>query len=261
MSQGRRLRDLREAAGLSQAQLAKLAGVTRNAVSQWEAGTTQPSTKRLGAVARALNVPVDRIVASNSQLREQIVAAATRLFDRLGFEETSVDVLCASADVSTSDFHSLFENKQELLYEVLKAYNERTFADVRRTPPKFGALDVRLKHLLHTYYLHDLEHIKLTAAFLAFSWQWSADRERDNSRQLSDHHYTVATLLEAAMNEGQIRPGNLVPASQLIFAAYTASLRKAVFEGFNADKLIAFIEPQLMLILKGLGWGAMPPSS
>lgn len=259
MSQGSKLRELREAAGLSQTQLAKLVSVSRNAVSQWEAGTTQPSTKRLVEVARALKVPVDRIMASNSQLREKIVDAATRLFDRLGFEETSIEVVCAAADVTLSDFNNLFESKQDLLYEVLKAYNERTFADVRRTPPKFGGLDARLKQLLHTYYVHDLEHIKLTAAFVAYSWQWSPERERDNGRQLSDHHFTVAKLLEAAMAEGQIRPGNLVPASQVIFAAYTASLRKAIFEGFSADKLIEYIEPQLMLILKGLGWGAPPP--
>lgn len=243
---------------MSQTQLAKLAGISRNAVSQWEAGTTQPSTKRLGLVARALNVPVDRIMASNTQLREKVVEAATRLFDRLGFEETSIEVICASADITASDFAGLFESKQDLLYEVLKAYNERTFAGVRRVPPKFGGLDARLKHLLHTYYVHDLEHIKLTAAFIAYSWQWSAERERDNSRQLSDHHYTVAALLEAEMAKGQITPGSLVPASQLIFAAYSASLRKAVFDGYNADKLIEYIEPQLLLILKGLGWNPAP---
>ena len=56
MSLGKRLRELRVRAGLSQTALAKLTGVSRNAVSQWEADATQPSTKRLTRLARALNL-------------------------------------------------------------------------------------------------------------------------------------------------------------------------------------------------------------
>ncbi len=252
--EGQRLRQLREASGLSQAQLAKAAGVSRNAVSQWEAGTTQPSTRRLAAVARALNVPVDKLVATNTELRAKVIEAATRLFDRVGFEETSIEVICASADIERGEFDVLFEGKKELLYEVLKAYNDRTFSDVRKLPPKFGPIDARLKHLLHTYYVHDLAHLKLTAALLSYSWQWSETRERENARQLSDHHDTVLGIFEEAAREGQISSSNLRSASSLILAAYTASLRKAVFERFDADKLIAFIEPQLEVILRGLGW-------
>ncbi len=252
MSLGERLRELREQAGLSQTALAKAVGVSRNAVSQWEAGTTQPSTKRLSAVSRALNVPVDRMMVSSPRLRERVIEAATRLFDRVGFAETSIEIICASADITAADFASLFESKQELLYEVLKAYNDRTFDDMRRIPPKFGPLDARLKQLLHLYYVHDLAHIKLTAAFLAYSWQWSEARERENARQLSDHLGMVLEVLNEAAAEGQIVRTNFRAASDLIFALYTMSLRKAVFEGYDAEKLISYVEPQLDIILKGL---------
>lgn len=254
MALGQRLRELREQSGLSQTELAKVVGVSRNAVSQWEADVTQPSTRRLSAVARALNVPIDRIMIPNSRTRERILEAATRLFDRVGFADTSVEIVCASADVSLPDFNSLFENKQELLYEVLKAYNDRTFEEMRRIPPKFGSVDSRLQHLLHLYYVNDLAHIKLTAAMLAYSWQWGQARERENARQLSDHHEMVGTLLAEAAAQGEIAQSNFRVASELILSAYTMSLRKAVFEGHDPDKLIGYIQPQLDLILKGLGW-------
>jgi transcriptional regulator with XRE-family HTH domain len=45
---------LREAAGLSQAQLAELAGVTPAAVSRWEAGERRPTGRRAIAYAQAL---------------------------------------------------------------------------------------------------------------------------------------------------------------------------------------------------------------
>lgn len=252
MGLGQRLRELREQAGLSQTELAKSVGVSRNAVSQWEADVTQPSTRRLSSVSRALKVPVDRLMAPSSRLRDGIVEAATRLFDRVGFEETSVDVICASADISKADFAALYESKHELLYDVLKAYNERTFAELRRIPPQFGPIDARLNHLLHLYYLNDLAHIKLTAALFAYSWQWGEARERDNARQLSEHHDMVLKLLDDAAADGQIAQGNFRAASSLILAAYTMSLRKAIYEGYDADKLISFIRPQLEIILSGL---------
>jgi hypothetical protein len=44
------------------------------------------------------------------------------------------------------------------------------------------------------------------------------------------------------------------PPRSLIFAAYTYALRKAVFSGQDADKLINRLEPQLMVVLQGLGY-------
>jgi len=252
MDIGQRLRELREEAGLSQSDLADQVGVTRNAVSQWEADATQPSTRHLPKLARALGVSVDRLMAPSSRLRDKVIDAATRLFDRVGFEETSIAVICASADISEAEFEALFESKQELLYEVLRSYNDRTFEEMRRIPPKYGTTDARLKYLLHLYYVNDLAHLKLTASLLAYSWQWGAARERENARQLSDHHDMVQQVLEEAAEKGEIAHGNFRAASSLIFAAYTLSLRKAVYEGYDADQLIRYLGPQLDIILNGL---------
>lgn len=252
MSLSETLRELRQSAGLSQADLAKIAGVSRNAVSQWEAGVTQPSTKRLAAIAQALNVPIDRLMEGGPQLKDRIIEAATRLFDRLGFEETSLDIVAAAADVSRTEFDAHFRNKDELLYDVLNAYNNRTFSDLRRLPPKYGGVLDRLKHLLRLYYVHDLQHVKLTAAFHAYSWRWSATRERENARQLYDHHEMVLTILEEAARDGELQHGNFRAASEAIFAIYTYALRKAVFDSYDADKLVAHLEPQLALVIAGL---------
>lgn len=249
-----RLKQLRLDAGLSQAELGKLVGVSRNAVSQWEAGTTDPSTRRLPALAMALKVPIDQLIANSPAYEDRIVEAATRLFDRLGYDETTVDVICAAADVAQHEFDALFTSKEELLYAVLHTYNDRTFDDMRRLPARYGNVLDRLKYLLHLYYAHDLNQLKLTAALHAYSWRWTEVRERENQRQLSDHHDAVVGILEDAAASGELRRGNFRSASELIFAAYTYGLRKAVFNSYDADRLIAHLEPQLLVILKGLGY-------
>ena len=49
-----RIRELREAAGLTQTALALRVGVSKQAVSQWEFGTTWPSAELLPRIAFAL---------------------------------------------------------------------------------------------------------------------------------------------------------------------------------------------------------------
>lgn len=61
-----RIRQARQEAGLSQDELAKLVGIrSREAVSQWEKGTTSPIPKRWDALARALNVTVSWLQGGN----------------------------------------------------------------------------------------------------------------------------------------------------------------------------------------------------
>src|SRR5262245_65845258 len=53
---GGRLRELREGKGLTQAQLAELVGVKRDAVARWEADVREPGWSNVVALAQALGV-------------------------------------------------------------------------------------------------------------------------------------------------------------------------------------------------------------
>lgn len=53
---GKRLRELRDAAGLSQAALAKAAGIGLKTVCQYEYGQREPGFSKLVALARGLGV-------------------------------------------------------------------------------------------------------------------------------------------------------------------------------------------------------------
>jgi len=53
-----RLKELREAAGLSQKELAKLMGLSQQAIALWENGQRDPSWPKAVALAEALGVDV-----------------------------------------------------------------------------------------------------------------------------------------------------------------------------------------------------------
>ena len=59
---GKRLREIRAAKHLSQAAIAKRAGLSREYVLRLEAGQQDPSLSTLTALAKALGVPVTRLL-------------------------------------------------------------------------------------------------------------------------------------------------------------------------------------------------------
>lgn len=61
MSFGENLRLMRKARNLTQEQFAEALGVSRQAVSKWEADSGYPETEKLIAISRVLGVSVDQI--------------------------------------------------------------------------------------------------------------------------------------------------------------------------------------------------------
>ncbi len=62
------LKSLREARGLTQEQLAQRVLVTRQAVSRWETGETQPNTETLKLLSREFDVSINTLLGAPRQL-------------------------------------------------------------------------------------------------------------------------------------------------------------------------------------------------
>ena len=62
------LRTLREGRGLTQDALAEKVLVTRQAVSRWETGETQPNTETLKLLSKTLDASINTLLGSPRQL-------------------------------------------------------------------------------------------------------------------------------------------------------------------------------------------------
>lgn len=67
---GRRIKMARRAASLSQAQLGEAVGVSRAAISQWEAGMVEPGLTRLRHAANHLGVDVGQLMTGTGETLE-----------------------------------------------------------------------------------------------------------------------------------------------------------------------------------------------
>ena len=61
------LRCSRKKQGLSQEQLAKMSGLSRNTIINFETGKRDPRIRDLRKIANALNVPIEELVSEKGQ--------------------------------------------------------------------------------------------------------------------------------------------------------------------------------------------------
>lgn len=93
---GSRIREYRIKKGLSQPQLAALLGVTKNAVTNWEAGASRPDIESIPALCTHLGISADAFFDMPAQYRALNAVEAAhmeryRLLDR--YRQRSVDAL------------------------------------------------------------------------------------------------------------------------------------------------------------------------
>ena len=74
---GRRIKACRQAAGISQEKVAELAGVSRQAVTKWEAGQSAPSTENLFKLAEIFGTTVDLILTDGAEDEDAAESADT----------------------------------------------------------------------------------------------------------------------------------------------------------------------------------------
>lgn len=70
---GKNIKRFRAEKGMTQEQLAERLHVTRQAVSNWEQGKTQPDLETLSAMAEVLEVPVEELIYGNTTQKESKV--------------------------------------------------------------------------------------------------------------------------------------------------------------------------------------------
>ena len=84
------IKELRVERGLTQAQLAKLIGVTQGAVYFWEKGINEPTAGYLIKLARLFNVSVDELLSFETNKAEESSSRITqmnRIFVKLSIKQ------------------------------------------------------------------------------------------------------------------------------------------------------------------------------
>jgi transcriptional regulator with XRE-family HTH domain len=248
---GTPIRDARKGVGLTQHQLAQRVGVSRNAVSQWENGETEPARGHLTRLASALRIPIEQLLSTSAHLRETIVIRTTELFKTHLADDITADAIASSCNISRDELEATFASMEDLLLACFRKYEMDKIEALSNSRHIYGTLRTRLKYLLREMYIRDIAHANLVRAMHGMSWSWSGEDDRAYAGQMLGVHDLIVSCFDDAAQQGQIDAGNYRAASGLLMAAYLAGLRKTIYEESGPEWIISFLEPQLAIILGG----------
>jgi AcrR family transcriptional regulator len=89
----------------------------------------------------------DRRERRKQQIHDRLLAAARALFDQKGFEATTVDEICARADVAQKTFFNHFPTKHHVVREIADEFVADVGAYVEEARKQKGSTPDRLAHL------------------------------------------------------------------------------------------------------------------
>ncbi|KPM53699.1 TetR family transcriptional regulator [Frankia sp. CcI49] len=96
---------------------------------------------------RAYSCPVSLRDRKRARTRQLLVEVATELFERNGYEETTVAEIAAAAEIGTRTFFGYFSSKEELLFPESDARVQATITAIASRRPGEGPAEVLLRAL------------------------------------------------------------------------------------------------------------------
>ncbi len=147
-----------------------------------------------------------------TQTRNKIIQAAKKLFDKQGFDSTSVDQIVARAKVAKGTFYQYYETKVDVLADVARGEgaekSRQALEMVAKGSPALPVLEQHIVTLCQWFEAHE----KIAEALIFASFKVNSDEASTDP-----HRYTRTFLLELmklAQQQGCIR--NDVPVTELV---------------------------------------------
>jgi AcrR family transcriptional regulator len=167
--------------------------------------------------------PSGKRAANARAIRAGILSAATTLFTKVGYENTTVAQILAKSDISVGTFYKYFDSKQSILLAIVQDERMRSRSKVALAvaADARNQSDYLLGIVLAALDPSDSEEIPiLWREILAATISLSADREISTSLTFDRDFYTSQVLsgLQELIRKGLISPE--IPTRQVSEALY-----------------------------------------
>ncbi len=150
--------------------------------------------------------------------RGRIVAAASKLFDRDGLDEVTVDAIASEADIGKGTVYNYFEAKEDIVVALLVELNRQALAAIAPLPAQgmsvAEALDAAAWKLLE----NKADHRPYVRAFLCRQFA-----TEELPPELADYYDQLDAAVEALFDRLLARPGmrRALPVDTLVLSFRT----------------------------------------
>jgi AcrR family transcriptional regulator len=145
-----------------------------------------------------------------------------------------------------------FADKSELFDEILTADYEVIHAQMTQASRNAKTVDEALLGLFAIAYGFHVEQLPLLRASIAVSWTRSEAAERRARSDLKHIFRLLADALRRGVEQGQLKADiDAKLLAEMTFDVYLANYRRAVYDGWTVEALLARLSEQLKVILAG----------
>ncbi|MEO6398480.1 MAG: TetR/AcrR family transcriptional regulator [Tepidiformaceae bacterium] len=174
-----------------------------------------------------------------ARTRAAIVQAATDLFRRQGYEETSIQQIAELADTGVGTLYGYFAAKEELLREVLKSRSDAAFQSY------FAAVDQSTGYVERVVTAMRVlaGYIRDNRLVLAAEFQTAARDRKLDAHWAEMLTSSFAQLLTTGIERGEIAPLPVETTARVLIGTCTmATLGIGVWDGRDGDQSLADVE-------------------
>jgi AcrR family transcriptional regulator len=205
-------------------------------------------THFLSAEAR----PLTRRALAKLRTRQVVMDAAKRLFTTRGYEAATVRDIASEAGMSTGAVFANFADKADLFNEVIVSDYEGLAQRMRQAGDGQSDVAAALVATLAVGYEFHLPQLPLLQAEISVSWSHGAEAEARTREGLTQALAEVEAVVRRGVEAGKLdKATDVTLVADMIWQAYTANFRLAVFDGWTLAQLRERLARQVAVILAG----------
>lgn len=196
-------------------------------------------------------VPIGRREKNKREKRRRIIAAAKKLFKRLGYRETTTQQIAEEADIATGTLFLYAKTKEDLLLMVFKDEMMETAIESFENLPRGAGPVEQLMTVFERMVIYHERDFDLSRTIHRQIFVPSDGARDEDLTELTGAIYAgISNVLKAAQAKGRIRAD--LPADafgEIVFATYYHGLVGWFGGRFDRDDFLAHTRRQLMALL------------
>jgi AcrR family transcriptional regulator len=196
--------------------------------------------------------PTSLRAQSKLKTRHRVLEAARALFMDRGYESATIRDIASAAGLSTGAVFASFVDKTDLFNAVMAEDFQRQVEQLKQVQLQDAQIDEALLAICQIGYGFHFAQLPLLRAAISLSWSTGLGGEFGDRPSYRLAMETLNGVLRRAVDRGEIKPeAELTLIAEILWDSYVGNYRRALFDNWTQDQLLARSQRQIALILSG----------
>ncbi len=199
----------------------------------------------------ASDVPTSLRAQSKLKTRRRVLDAARELFMERGYEAATIRDIASAAGLSTGAVFASFVDKTDLFNVVMAEDFQRQVEALRQAAKPDAKVEDAVMAVLEAGYRFHGAQLPLLQAAISLSWSHGLGGEFGDRPSFGLALDALVEALSRGVESGELKADAeaLRLAAEVMWDAYVSNYRRALYDGWTVDRMIARARQQTQLVL------------